>query len=69
MPLVINVYRTMPTHEPTDAQEIETTRAQCQSFILHNVQQSGYNGFGWPLPNPVLQNTTKAKFNHVVPQH
>ena len=33
MPLVINVYRTIPTHEPIDAQEIETSRTQCQSFI------------------------------------
>ena len=29
--------------------------------LLHNVQQIGYNGFGWPLPNPILRNTTKDK--------
>lgn len=29
--------------------------------LLHNVQQTGYNGFRWPLPNPILQNTTKDK--------
>lgn len=59
----------MPTHEPTDAQEIETTQAQCQSLYYTMYNSPVTMGSGGHCQIPFYKIKPKTRLNHVVLQH